>query len=294
MDSTTYCIVPVFGPALDQHDYVIEYIKRVLSKKAIKSSFVDMYNVIANPGILTDDDMWKIMREIIEDFNYLDDNAGFKNAMWSIFERADAVILQKLTGFMLRQFGSTILTRLKRSSGLKTVMVVPSQASVLLQQILSWVWVPVLIRLEKSKAHASFCPTSLELFHTYKDSILVLPEEMPFEIWGVKKEWKAAAMNEISSVIQHTTFWDDYKKFISRIKLFPELVVCREENQSTSLLSLDSLQSSLSEIMSEHSLLYSGSIESEVTEGLVDSDSDTTDEGSENGAAKHSDGSFYR
>lgn len=125
MDSKI-CLVPVFGPALLHNDCVIEYIKRVVNNKAIKNSFVVMFDVISNPAILTDEDMWKVLLEIFQDFDYYDEDASCENSMWRFFKRVDDVLLQKLTGFMLRQFGSVIMTRMRRSSGLPTFMVVPS------------------------------------------------------------------------------------------------------------------------------------------------------------------------
>lgn len=135
-------------------------------------------------------------------------------------------------------------------------------------------------------------------------------------------------MNDISSVLQLTTFWDDYKKMIhfvsiNRPKFDSELVGEEKSVDSSSIsdnksehslsqrseesvypvtsgwdttdgasfLSLDMLLSSISEIQSEYSLGIS-----QHSEDRASSDSlDPSDEGScGGGASKHSDDSLYR
>lgn len=260
-NSTTYCLVPAFGPALANKDFVIDYIQR-----------------------------------IIDDFWYPDDRAGFGNPMWRIFERADAELLQKLTGFMLRQLGSEILARMERSSGLPMVMVVPSRISTLLQQVLSWAWVPVLICLKTEHAHKSFRPISRNKFLTYQGPQIVLPKQTSFEIWTVKSEWKAAAMNTISTFTQHTIFWDEFKRFIHSVAMYKETIASSCPGE-TSVFSMDSLYSS---IQSEHSIalqseesLYPKESDGSLHTNESDGDSDTS-ESCSGSVSKHSDESLYR
>lgn len=258
MDSKTYCLVPVFGPALAKQDFVIDYIQHVVSKKKVKTTFQEMYKSISDPVILTNSDMWNIILEIIDNFWYPDARPGFNNPIWGFFERADAELLQKLTGFMLRHYESTIMTMMEHSSGLERCTFVHSKISSILQRMLSWAWIPVLIRLNTQNIHESFRPISRDVFFNYRDHQIVLPKQTTFDIWGVKSAWKAAAMNTISAIQQFEISWDDYQRFIHSV-VMDKKEIASSLDGDTSAISLDSLHSS---IHYEHSIAQLQSEES--------------------------------
>lgn len=118
---------------------------------------------------------------------------------------------------MLRMQGTKIMDRMIRSSQLPTYSFVPSQAAVLLQKILSWVFIPVLIPVKKAKIHSTFHPVGIQMFHNLKASQMILPGKKEIKFWSVKKEWTAFATNEISSVVTYTLFWDSFQKFLQSV-----------------------------------------------------------------------------
>lgn len=64
-------MVPLFGPALRNIDYVIEYVKKVKNKKGRNTDmFAPMYKVIANPASLSDEDIWIVILKIIRNFDF--------------------------------------------------------------------------------------------------------------------------------------------------------------------------------------------------------------------------------
>lgn len=64
----SFCVVTVFGPALQNIDYVIEYVKNVKNNKAHKTElFTDMYEIIANPALFSDHEIWIIILDILSE-----------------------------------------------------------------------------------------------------------------------------------------------------------------------------------------------------------------------------------
>jgi len=113
-------VLPVFGPALQHTDYVIEYVKAVKNNKARNTAaFTDMYEMIADPAKLSNDDIWIIILDIIRNFDYCFANT-YNNSLWKIF-RQDNTTVKKLTGFMLQHYTSSLATKMLNSCQLQPV-----------------------------------------------------------------------------------------------------------------------------------------------------------------------------
>lgn len=130
-------MVPVFGPALHKNiDYVIEYVMKVKNNKGRNiAMFTDMYEVIANPTSLSDEEIWIIILDIIRKFDLFFANT-YNNPLWEIFRQGDTTV-KKLTGFMLQHYQSSLATKMLGLCRLQPVDYVPTASAVLLAWMLS-------------------------------------------------------------------------------------------------------------------------------------------------------------
>lgn len=302
----SYCLVPVFLPALPNLEYVIHFVTKIKNRKAVKiEEFQQMYNVMANPALLTDEEMWKVILEVIHNFNGSADSI--------ILNRGENdMTIKKLTGFMLNHYKSAICKKMLKSSGLEFVPYVASSTSMILVKILSLVWVPVLLGLEQQAQRLQpVKAVSIPIFHTIKNSQITLPDTC-LEVLSIKTEWKAFAMNECQDVMQTTIFWEDQKDFIYDVAKFAfeffglDLVVskipsdldafvnglkkpiqCDKTNVSGEV-SLQSLHESIKEINCSEESLFPN----ETDESQQFSDDESGDDSDDND--EHSDESHYR
>lgn len=142
--------------------------------------FTDMYEVIANPTSLSDEEIWIIILDIIRKFDLFFANT-YNNPLWEIFRQGDTTV-KNLTGFMLQHYQSSLATKMLGLCRLQPVDYVPTASAVLLAWMLSCIWVPVIVRLNEAKA-AYFEPISVQTFEDINCVKCILPQKYTLDVW---------------------------------------------------------------------------------------------------------------
>lgn len=191
MADTLY-VVPVFGPALLHTDYVIEYVFKVKNNKARNTmDFKDVFEILANPALLADAEIWSIILDIIRNFDFYFADIP-KNPLWKIFYENDDIV-KKLTGFMLSCSKSQLSNSMLSVSLLPSVPYVTTAPAELLSRILKWVWVPVIVRLKKSKS-SHFEIVSSEDFNKFSSNMIYLDSKRSLDVYNVKREFRGTLL----------------------------------------------------------------------------------------------------
>lgn len=175
-----YCIVPVFGPALENTYFVLEYVWKLKNHRARNTSyFSETFQALADPSSLCDMEIWSIILDVTKNFDFFSANTA-SNPMWKIFTRSDATV-KKITGLMLASNRSALSSSMLAVSRVQLVVSVPTASTELLLRILKWIWMPVVATLHRSIA-AHFECMSFEEFKAKTDDRIDLPDKRSLQV----------------------------------------------------------------------------------------------------------------
>lgn len=201
-----------------------------------------MFKIVSNPTIVTNDEIWLVILDILRRFNYLEENTN-QNGLWGIFMDNQSIdIIPKLTGVMLRRSAPNLSEKMVASAGLNLENYSPSASMDLLVNVLSWIWVPVVTQFPKPvevsmKKMGILNRISKEVFIEIKDSEITVNRKMSkFKVWSIKEQYKVWAMGALSGddVTPYGKLpenWEKFKTFVSKLatiaygKFGPELLI---------------------------------------------------------------------
>lgn len=297
----------MFGPGLETTEYVMEYVWKVKNNNARNTFFKEVFNVLANPSSLSDLEIWSIILDVIRNFDFFSADTS-SNPLWNIFAQND-IAVQQMTGFMLAHNKSAVSSSMLAVSKLQSVLVVPTASAELLLRILKWIWVPIVVTLNESKAN-HFESITFEQFNDIIANQINLPTKRSLELHNVNSEVKVRLLYKSGPL--PTTDWETFKRFIHNLiefatrkfgrsltmegcididKLLSDTVdfvnvVMADHSDS---LNLTTVETSLNEILVSDESIYPNDTSSDSTTSEED-ESSTDDEKTQ----ENSDSSLYR